>query len=93
MHFLKTPSAMRYVQAVLRWERQGSPRHSRPCCARMVWPSERRVHEPEACRELLSPEEAALEATVDADVALKRGAGGRGRRGRKKRRAAAAAVG
>lgn len=92
VHFLKTPSAMRYVQAVLRWERAGSPHHSRPCCARMVWPSERRVHEPEVCRELLSPEEAALEAKVDADVALKRGAGGRGRRGRKKRRAAATAA-
>ena len=29
VHFLKTVSAMRYVAAVLRWERIGEPRHTR----------------------------------------------------------------
>ena len=71
VHFLKTPSAMRYVQAVLRWERAGEPRHSRKCCARMVWPSERRVHPPEACASLLSSAEQELEARADAEAALR----------------------
>ena len=85
VHFLKSVSAMRYVQAVLRWERAGEPRHSRKCCARMVWPSERRVHPPEACQALLSPAEAAAEAALDEEFAKKRPARGRGGRRAKRR--------
>ena len=92
VHFLKTVSAMRYVGAVLRWERVGEPRHSRACCARMVWPTERNRHPPAACDALLNDEEKAAEAAIDAQNAgvlapsrprpLGHGRGGRGRRGR-----------
>ena len=89
VHFLKTVSAMRYVAAVLRWERAGESRHSRACCARMVWPTERRVHPPEACANLLSSDEMAAEAQLDATMPSppSLGAGRRGgRRGNGRRR-------
>ena len=86
VHFLKSVSAMRYVQAVLRWERAGEPRHSRKCCARMVWPTERGRHPPETCQELLSPAELAAEAAVDLDVSVSAGSlPSRGQRGRRKK--------
>lgn len=100
VHFLKTVSAMRYVAAVLRWERQGESRHSKECCARMVWPTERRVHPPESCARLLSPDEMKAEAQLDTTLLSpslgrggRRGGGRRGRNGRNreaKLRAAAA---
>ena len=82
VHFLKSVSAMRYVQAVLRWERAGEPRHSRKCCARMVWPTERRRHPPSACDALLNPEEKAAELALDVEMGASGGGGGRGRRSR-----------
>ena len=76
---------MRYVQAVLRWERRGQPRHSRKCCARMVWPSERFVHQPEVCDQLLNPTEVELEKAADVEYATRRRTRGRrGKRGRHK---------
>ena len=66
VHFLKTVSAMRYVAAVLRWERRGQPRHTRACCARMVWPTERHVHLPATCDDLIDSDEKAAEAAIDA---------------------------
>ena len=80
VHFLKTVSAMRYVAAVLRWERAGEPRHSKGCCARMVWPTERRVHPASSCDSLLNDEEKAAETAIDALPPPARG-GRRGRRG------------
>ena len=89
VHFLKTVSAMRYVAAVLRWERRGEPRHSRACCARMVWPTERRRHPPSACDALLDEREKAAELAIDSEgvgAPIARGGGhrrrGRGARGR-----------
>ena len=91
VHFLKTVSAMRYVAAVLRWEKMGdASRHSRACCARMVWPTERNVHPPEACANLLNSEEMAAEAALDASGALLGAPGGGkrgGRRGARRREA------
>jgi hypothetical protein len=96
VHFLKTVSAMRYVAAVLRWERQGQPRHSRACCARMVWPTERRRHPPSACYSLLDDAERTAESALDAGGATGDAGGGAGggrggarRRGRGARREAA----
>jgi hypothetical protein len=88
VHFLKTVSAMRYVGAVLRWERQGvSTKHTRSCCARMVWPSERRRHPPSSCSWLLNSEEMQAEAQVDADGGPLAGVvAPRGRRGRRRSR-------
>ncbi|KAL1511293.1 hypothetical protein AB1Y20_006098 [Prymnesium parvum] len=82
VHFLKTPSALRYVAAVLRWERRGEPRHSQRCCARMVWPSERSRQPPSVCDSLLSPREVEEEAAVDAGEPLLGRGGGRRRRGK-----------
>ena len=95
VHFLKTVSAMRYVAAVLRWERIGEPRHTRACCARMVWPTERRRHPASACDSLLNDEERQAEAALDVEgggsaVAAVGGKKRRGRRSEKKMRAAAA---
>lgn len=98
VHFLKTVSAMRYVKAALRWESRGEPRHSKQCCARMVWPTERNVHRPEVCAQLLSADEMAAEAAIDAERVAERGGrrgkgrrgGGRRGRGRGARRAAVA---
>ena len=59
---------MRYVSAALRWESVGEPRHSRACCARMVWPTERFVHPPSSCGALLSQEEMEAEAVVDTQL-------------------------
>lgn len=89
VHFLKTVSAMRYVGAVLRKETVGvSTKHTKECCARMVWPTERRRHAPSTCEWLLSPDEVQAEAAIDAqpDALLSAPAGGRGRgRGRNRR--------
>ena len=83
VHFLKTVSAMRYVAAVLRWERLGEPRHTKQCCARMVWPTERFRHPPGTCSTLLSTDEAAAEAAIDAQAPPAPGRAGGGRRGRR----------
>jgi hypothetical protein len=85
VHFLKSVSAMRYVQAVLRWERTGEPRHSRQCCARMVWPTERGRHPPEACQALLSPAEFTAEAAIDQEASERPRLPSRGRRGRRRK--------
>ena len=89
VHFLKTVSAMRYVGAVLRKGTVGvSTKHTKGCCARMVWPTERRRHAPRTCEWLLSPDEVQAEAAIDAqpDDLLGAPAGGRGRgRGRNRR--------
>jgi len=68
VHFLKTVSAMRYVAAVLRSAAHGAPLHSRECCARMVWPTERFVHPPSVCNELLTANEQKLEAQLDSSA-------------------------
>ena len=86
VHFLKTVSAMRYVSSVLRWEQRGEPRHSRACCARMVWPTERRRHPPSACDSLLDEEERAAEAAIDADADAANAGGRAGGRGGRRRR-------
>ena len=86
VHFLKTVSAMRYVSSVLRWEQRGEPRHSRACCARMVWPTERRRQPPSACDSLLDEEERAAEAAIDADADAANAGGRAGGRGGRRRR-------
>ena len=87
VHFLKTVSAMRYVGAVLRWERQGvSTKHTKSCCARMVWPTERRRHDPSTCEWLLTHDEVAAEAAIDSAAGDTVPAGGRGRRGKRRGR-------
>ena len=75
---------MRYVRAVLRHAAAGRELHSRSCCARMVWPTERFRHAPNVCAELLSTAELAREAAIDAAVQSQGGlpvAKGKGRRG------------
>ena len=96
VHFLKTVSAMRYVAAVLRNAAQGADLHSRECCARMVWPTERFRHAAGVCEQLLTEEERRREAALDSAVKAQtggevgaKGRGGRGRRARKKALAAA----
>jgi len=87
---------MRYVAAVLRSAARGAPLHSRECCARMVWPTERFVHKPSVCSELLSPEEQAQEEALDVAARSHGGATitgkGRGARKRAKRAMAEAAT-
>jgi len=93
VHFLKTVSAMRYVAAVLRSAAHGAPLHSRECCARMVWPTERFVHKPNVCNELLSPEEQVLEDRLDVAARTHAGGGaltGKGRGARKRAKKALA---
>jgi len=92
VHFLKTVSAMRYVAAVLRSAARGAPLHSRECCARMVWPTERFVHSPSVCNELLTSEERSLEEQLDVAARSHGGAAlaGKGRGARKRAKKALA---
>jgi len=96
VHFLKTVSAMRYVAAVLRSAAVGAPIHSRQCCTRMVWPTERFRHAPGVCNDVLSTQELALESAIDTELqaAPELAAGGKrgGRNGRRKRMKAMAAA-
>jgi len=58
VHFLKHPTALDYVDAVLQRERRGLgiPASAEPCCNRMVWPRGKatRMDLPvAACQEML----------------------------------------